>query len=184
MNQANLAPSRSYFGGWKYDINNLKALKHFKQAAIIYEHILTKSPRALSLLFGDIELAAKQNDIQRVHKRLKAAFPLLTKTNKSYVYIPFIAFIVDSEQSFRTVITAIEAMNKSVRLEFNFTDLKSVIERQSLKRQYQIRLFMDYFKETIDLVTLKRQLNRYQGVSNNLSETSLNQKLEIVSVLN
>lgn len=178
INHPNLAPARSYFGGWKYVFNNLNELKYYRQIAIIYEHKLAKSPEnlsLLSLLLGDIELATKQNDIQRVHKRLKTALPLLTKTSKTYVYLPFLAFIVDPEQSFQTVLTAIEATQKGVKLQFNFTEFNSIIERQSVKKQQQIRLFIDYFKQRIDLVTLKQKLNESHDNSNKLSETLLNQ---------
>jgi len=116
-----------------------------------YAQVLTHHPQQLSALSNDAELALVQQDNTRCVARIQSALALVTNKNHEFVILPFLAWLAEPEQRADKIYTAIQQLDPSVKITWDFTDTEPVIARLNPETQGLARQFIAYFQGEGDL---------------------------------
>jgi Flp pilus assembly protein TadD len=116
-----------------------------------FAQALTHHPQDLSALSNDAELALVQQDNVRCLARLQSALALVSNEDQESVILPFLAWLADPEQPTDNIYTAIEQLDPSVKITWNFSDIEPAIARVNPDIQHRARQFIAYFQGVGDL---------------------------------
>ncbi len=116
-----------------------------------FAQALTHHSQHLSVLSNDAELALVQQDNTRCLARLQSALELVTNKDYKSVILPFLAWLAEPEQPTDKIYAAIQQLDPSVKITWNFSDIEPVIARLNPDTQHRARQFIAYFQGVGDL---------------------------------
>jgi hypothetical protein len=135
--------------------------RKYDAAASAFDQGLAVRPKDLSLLSNDAELALGQRDKARFQNRIAAALPQVTPKDPLYVILQFLTWLANPTLSRKEdLMKAISELAPGVEFVWDFSDTVHVLERLDLdaSTKQTAQHFIDFFKNQIDLPTLKRHL--------------------------
>ncbi|MFZ2404209.1 MAG: tetratricopeptide repeat protein [Methylobacter sp.] len=113
-----------------------------EQAQQAFAQALKLNPQDLSALSNDAELALVQNDKSRCLQRIDSAAALLDNKIQEYAILPFLAWLAELETPPDTFYQALEQLDGSVKIDWDFTDTEPAILRLTDEQQSVARQFM------------------------------------------
>jgi len=112
----------------------------------IFAHVLSLSSQQLSALNNDAELALVQENNAHCLVLIQSALALVTNKNQESVILQFLAWIVEPEQTNDAIYAAIQQLDPSVKIDWDFSDTEPVIARLKPETQGLARQFIAYFQ--------------------------------------
>lgn len=126
-------------------------IAYFKQGQLekaqqAYAHVLEINPDKISALSNDAELALIQQDSSRCRQRIQQALALVDNKTCEYAILPFLAWLAEPESSYQPVLNAIQTLDPSVKITWDFSDTEPAITRLNTPQQTIARQFIGYFQ--------------------------------------
>jgi tetratricopeptide (TPR) repeat protein len=114
---------------------------HLELAQQAFADTLKFNPQYLLALSNDAELALVQNDKTRCLQRIDSASALIDNKTQEYVILPFLAWLAEPDNAPDAVYRALEQLDKSVKITWDFADTEPAIlcltiEQQTIARQF------------------------------------------------
>lgn len=138
----------------KYAWNNLGLAYcrqgNLEQAQQAFADALDINPQDLSALCNDAELALVQNDKTRCRQRINSVLALVDNKTQQYVILPFLAWLTEPENAPDAVYQALEQLDNSVKIAWNFADIEPVILRLTAEQQAVARQFIADFQRNAE----------------------------------
>jgi tetratricopeptide (TPR) repeat protein len=123
---------------------------NIEQAQQAFAHALELNPQDLFSLSNDAELALVQNDKTRCRQRINSVLALVDNKTQQYVILPFLAWLTEPENAPDAVYQALEQLDNSVKIAWNFADIEPVILRLTAEQQAVARQFIASFQRNTE----------------------------------
>lgn len=108
---------------------------NLEQAQQAFTHALDIDPQYLSALSNDAELALVQNNKTRCLQRIDSASALVDNKAQEYVVLSFLAWLAEPVTPPDAVYQALEQLDNSVKITWNFAEVEPVILRLTDEQQ-------------------------------------------------
>ncbi|MDD2815216.1 MAG: tetratricopeptide repeat protein [Thiotrichaceae bacterium] len=120
--------------------------RYFTKAQESFAKALEINHQYIPALTNDTKLALVQNDKTRCLQRIASTSTLIDNKNYLYVILPFLAWLAEPETSPAAIYTAISELDKSVKIDWNFSDTEPAILRLNPEQQRLACQFIAYFE--------------------------------------
>ena len=114
------------------------------EAQQAYAQVIRLNPNDLSALSNDAELALMQQDTRRCLERIHLAWA--DNQIQHYAILPFLAWLADPASSHQAVWDAIQNLDASVKIDWDFSGTEPAIARLSPEQQQIARQFVAWFE--------------------------------------